>query len=76
VGFAALSPPYKKFQAFSQLKLRLRIFAVRNGLLAEIAAAALRGKKISRSKAFRFPMLARLLRINPSIALDLLLRHD
>jgi hypothetical protein len=29
-------------------------------LLAEIAAAALRGKKISRAKTFQFPMLARL----------------
>jgi hypothetical protein len=44
--------------------------------LAEIAAATLRGKKILRAKTFRFPMLARLLRINSSIALDLLLRHD
>jgi hypothetical protein len=44
--------------------------------LAEIAAAALRGKKISRAKAFRFPMLARLLRINSPIALDLHLRPD
>jgi hypothetical protein len=49
---------------------------VRNRLAAEIAPAALRGEKISRAKPFRFPMLARLLRINPSIALDLLLRHD
>jgi hypothetical protein len=37
----------------------LRIFAVRDRLLAEIAAAALRGKKLSRAKPFRFPMLAR-----------------
>jgi hypothetical protein len=44
--------------------------------LAEIAAAALRGKKISRAKTFRFPMLARLLRINSSIMLDLHLRDD
>jgi hypothetical protein len=45
-------------QAFSQLRPHLRIFAVRNRLLAESAAAALRGKKISRAKAFQFPMLA------------------
>jgi hypothetical protein len=48
---------------------------VHNRLLAEIAAAALRGKKISRAKAFRFPMLARLPRINLPIALDLHLHH-
>jgi hypothetical protein len=46
----------------------LRIFAVRNRLLAEIAAVALRGKKKSKAKTFRFRMLARLLRINSSIA--------
>jgi hypothetical protein len=45
-------------------------------LSAEIAAAALRGKKIPSAKTFRFPMLARLLRITSSIALDVLLRHD
>jgi hypothetical protein len=44
--------------------------------LAEIAAAALRGKKISRAKTIRFPMLARPVRIHSSIALDLLLRPD
>jgi hypothetical protein len=54
----------------------LRIFAVRNWLLAEIAATALRGKKFQDQKTFRFPMLARLWRINSSIALDLHLHHD
>jgi hypothetical protein len=49
---------------------------VRSRLSAEIAAAALLGKKISRAKAFRFPMLARQRRIASSIALDVHLRHD
>jgi len=67
-------PGHDARRAFANLCLR--IFAVRNRLLAESAAAALRGKKISRAKAFRFPMLARLLRITSSIALDLHLHHD
>jgi len=75
VGFAALSPPYKKYQALSHLgcvceslqcaidcwpKSPQRRFAANN---FEI-------------KTFRFPTLARLLRINSAIALDLLLRPD
>jgi hypothetical protein len=67
-------PGHDARRAFANLCLR--IFAVRNRLSAEIAAAAPRGKKISRSKAFRFPMLARLLRLNWPIALDLHLRRD
>jgi hypothetical protein len=73
-GAARLMPGHDARRAFANLCLR--IFAVRNRLSAEIAAVALRGKKISRAKTFRFPMLARLRRINSSIALDLLLRHD
>jgi hypothetical protein len=47
-GAARLMPGHDARRAFANLCLRL--FAVRNRLLAEVAAAALRSKKISRAK--------------------------
>jgi hypothetical protein len=52
MGFAALYPSYKKYQAPSQLRLRLRIFAVVSSIFGQIerTQAMFHGKHFTPNK--------------------------